>query len=34
MSKWIERYRQEAEERYRRLDGVLAGSDDRDEGAA
>ena len=24
MSKWIERYRQQAEERYRRLDAVLA----------
>jgi DNA-binding transcriptional ArsR family regulator len=24
MTKWIERYRQQAEERYRRLDGVLA----------
>ena len=24
MTKWIERYRREAEERYRRLDGVLA----------
>jgi DNA-binding transcriptional ArsR family regulator len=24
MTKWIERYRQEAEERYRRLDAVLA----------
>jgi len=24
MTKWIERYRQEAEERYRRLDSVLA----------
>ena len=25
MTKWIERYRREAEERYRRLDEVLAG---------
>jgi hypothetical protein len=24
MTKWIERYRQQAEERYRRLDDVLA----------
>ena len=24
MTKWIERYRQQADERYRRLDGVLA----------
>jgi hypothetical protein len=24
MTKWIERYRREAEERYRRLDAVLA----------
>lgn len=36
MTKWIERYRQEAEERYRRLDSVLAAMDGRvrDEGAA
>ncbi|MGZ4611386.1 MAG: metalloregulator ArsR/SmtB family transcription factor [Actinomycetes bacterium] len=38
MTKWIERYRQEAEERYRRLDSVLAAMDDNDnpasEGAA
>src|SRR3954453_15713241 len=34
MTKWIERYRREAEERYRRLDDVLAEMDDRDEGAA
>ena len=36
MTKWIERYRQEAEERYRRLDSVLAAMDAqvRDEGAA
>jgi len=40
MTKWIERYRQRAEERYRRLDSVLAAMDDAtenqqsDEGAA
>jgi DNA-binding transcriptional ArsR family regulator len=36
MTRWIERYRQQAEERYRRLDSVLAATDDqeRDEGAA
>lgn len=39
MTKWIERYRQQAEERYRRLDAVLAATaedtrDDREEGAA
>jgi DNA-binding transcriptional ArsR family regulator len=36
MTKWIERYRQQAEERYRRLDAVLAAADeqDRDQGAA
>jgi DNA-binding transcriptional ArsR family regulator len=41
MTKWIERYRQQAEERYRRLDSVLATMDDKlepdsklDEGAA
>jgi DNA-binding transcriptional ArsR family regulator len=36
MTKWIERYRQQAEERYRRLDSVLAamGDEQRDEGAA
>lgn len=28
MTKWIERYRQQAEERYRRLDAVLAAMDD------
>ena len=28
MTKWIERYRQQAEERYRRLDDVLAAMDD------
>jgi hypothetical protein len=27
MTKWIERYRQQAEERYRRLDDVLARMD-------
>jgi DNA-binding transcriptional ArsR family regulator len=32
MTKWIERYRRRAEERYRRLDAVLADMDD--EGAA
>jgi DNA-binding transcriptional ArsR family regulator len=38
MSKWIERYRQQAEDRYRRLDSVLANLDDEngptDEGVA
>lgn len=36
MTRWIERYRQEAEERYRRLDSVLAAMDDdtSDRGAA
>jgi DNA-binding transcriptional ArsR family regulator len=28
MTKWIERYRRQAEERFRRLDAVLAGMDD------
>jgi DNA-binding transcriptional ArsR family regulator len=28
MTKWIERYRQQAEERYRRLEGVLAAMDE------
>lgn len=28
MTKWIERYRREAEDRYRRLDAVLAAMDD------
>jgi len=28
MTKWIERYRAQAEERYRRLDDVLAAMDD------
>jgi DNA-binding transcriptional ArsR family regulator len=32
MTKWIERYRQRAEARYRRLDDVLAGMDDEDAG--
>ena len=31
MTKWIERYRQQAEERYRRLDAVLAAMDDADQ---
>ena len=30
MSRWIERYRQQAEERYRRLDAVLAAMDEQD----
>ena len=30
MTKWIERYRREAEERYQRLDAVLAGHERRD----
>ena len=36
MTKWIERYRRQAEERYRRLDAVLAeeDADIADEGAA
>jgi DNA-binding transcriptional ArsR family regulator len=36
MTRWIERYRQLAEERFRRLDSVLAAMDDQksDEGAA
>src|SRR3954468_16797931 len=29
MTKWIERYRREAEQRYRRLDGVLAQMQDQ-----
>jgi DNA-binding transcriptional ArsR family regulator len=33
MTKWIERYRREAEERYRRLDAVLAAMNDTDEAA-
>ena len=31
MTKWIERYRQRAEARYRRLDAVLAEMDDDDD---
>ena len=31
MTKWIERYRREAEDRYQRLDEVLAQMDDRDD---
>jgi len=31
MTKWIERYRREAEERFRRLDAVLADMDDNDQ---
>ena len=39
MTKWIERYRQQAEERYQRLDAVLAAmndaeTDNRQEGTA
>jgi DNA-binding transcriptional ArsR family regulator len=38
MTRWIERYRQQAEERFRRLDSVLAAMDEHqarnDEGAA
>ncbi len=30
MTKWIERYRRQAEERYRRLDAVLAAMNDSD----
>jgi DNA-binding transcriptional ArsR family regulator len=30
MTKWLERYRRQAEERYRRLDAVLARMDDDD----
>jgi len=33
MTKWIERYRREAEARYRRLDAVLAEMDESAEGA-
>jgi DNA-binding transcriptional ArsR family regulator len=32
MTKWIERYRQQAEERFRRLDAVLAAMDDDQHG--
>jgi DNA-binding transcriptional ArsR family regulator len=31
MTRWIERYRRQAEERYRRLDAVLAGMPDEPE---
>ncbi|HSJ35187.1 MAG TPA: metalloregulator ArsR/SmtB family transcription factor [Acidimicrobiia bacterium] len=31
MTKWIERYRQQAEERYRRLDQVLEAMEDKEE---
>ena len=31
MTAWIERYRRQAEERYRRLDAVLASMDDESE---
>jgi hypothetical protein len=31
MTKWIERYRQQAEARYRRLDAVLAEMDDNEQ---
>lgn len=34
MTKWIERYRREAEERYQRLDGVLAAMDQDDQAPA
>ena len=33
MTAWIERYRRRAEERFRRLDDVLAAIDDEEEGA-
>jgi hypothetical protein len=33
MTKWIERYRRQAEERFTRLDAVLAEMDDSDDGA-
>jgi DNA-binding transcriptional ArsR family regulator len=33
MTTWIERYRREAEERYRRLDDVLSSMPDNEEGA-
>jgi hypothetical protein len=32
MTKWIEHYRRQAEERYRRLDAVLAAMNDDDNG--
>jgi DNA-binding transcriptional ArsR family regulator len=31
MTKWIERYRREAEQRFRRLDAVLAAMDEKDQ---
>ncbi len=34
MTTWIERYRRQVEERYRRLDDVLASANDDSEGAA
>lgn len=34
MTTWIERYRREAEQRYRRLDAVLAAMDDDEKGTA
>jgi hypothetical protein len=34
MTAWIERYRRQAEERYRRLDAVLASMDDEGVGTA
>jgi DNA-binding transcriptional ArsR family regulator len=34
MDKWIERYRRQAEERYRRLDDILAAMNERQEGSA
>ena len=34
MTKWIERYRQQAEERYRRLDAVLAAMNDTEGSSA
>ena len=30
MTKWIERYRRQAEERYRRLDALLAREEEKD----
>lgn len=34
MTAWIERYRQHAEQRYQRLDAVLAGMNEHEEGQA
>jgi hypothetical protein len=34
MTAWIERYRRRAEQRYQRLDAVLAQMEDREEGEA